>query len=204
MSELWIATSNPKKRRELERLLADYSIRTIADLDTPVDIVENGDSFAANAAIKATTLSRITGGLAIGDDSGLCVDGLDGRPGIHSARYAGPAATDQDRIQKLLAELDALADDARRAHFVCHICVARDGDVVATFEQHCHGVIAAEPRGSEGFGYDPVFLPDEYRNHDPAPSFAELTPSRKDSISHRGRALRELVAYLQTAEHSAP
>ncbi len=200
MTDLWIATANPKKRVELERVLAAdrYRILTIRDLDEPIDIVEDGDSFAANAAIKATTLAKITGKPTIGDDSGICVDALDGAPGIFSARYAGPGKTDRDRIDKLLAELAERPDAPRTAHFTCHICLAGPDGVIATFEEHCHGTIATEPRGEEGFGYDPVFLPDEFAAETPHPSFAQLRPDQKDEISHRGRALRRLVEYLST------
>ncbi|MCA8942110.1 MAG: RdgB/HAM1 family non-canonical purine NTP pyrophosphatase [Planctomycetes bacterium] len=204
MTDLWIATGNAKKRVELERLLggAGYRILTIADLDDPLEIVEDGDTFAANAAIKALTLNRITGELAIGDDSGLCVDGLGGGPGVFSARYAGPDASDRDRIDKLLAELAPLPTDARRAHFVCHISVADGGEVVAEFTGECHGYIASEPQGDGGFGYDPVFVPDAFANREPAPTFAELDPTEKDAISHRGIALRRLVEHLTTADQS--
>lgn len=203
MTDLWIATGNAKKRVELERLLggAGYRIRTIADLDTQIEIVEDGDTFAANAAIKALALHLATGKLAVGDDSGLCVDGLDGGPGVYSARYAGPGASDRDRIDKLLGQLGGLPEKARRARFVCHVCVAERGEVVAGFQGECHGRIARQPRGAHGFGYDPVFVPDEFADREPAPTFAELDPDEKDAISHRGIALRSLVAHLTTADH---
>ena len=199
MKDLWLATANAKKLKELDRLLEGegYRLRSIADLPEPIDIVEDGDTFAANAEIKASTLAELTGGLAVGDDSGLSVEALDGRPGIRSARYAGPDATDADRIEKLLGELRERPEAGRRAWFTCSICLSSPDGVVSRFEDHCYGVIAEAPRGVAGFGYDPVFLPDEYADQDPKPSFAELTPAQKDAISHRGRALRQLIEHLQ-------
>ena len=159
MTVLWIATANPKKRIELDRLLNDTGLefRTMADLPEPLEIIEDGVTFADNAAIKASVLTSVVGEWAIGDDSGLSVDALDGRPGVLSARYAGPDADDAARNAKLLSELaDASSPASRRAHFTCNICLASPEGVLAQFEQHCHGWIADAPRGDGGFGYDPV------------------------------------------------
>lgn len=195
--ELWIATANAKKRLELERLLGPlgYAIRNLADHPTPIGWVEDRPDFAGNAAIKASTVARAVGRPAIGDDSGLEVRALGGAPGVMSARYAGPEASDADRIDKLLAELDGAVD--RRARFVCHVCVAApDGTVLATFEDTCEGVIATAPSGAGGFGYDPVFVPAGAAARAPAPTFAELSAHEKDAISHRGKALRRLRSWL--------
>jgi XTP/dITP diphosphohydrolase len=197
MTDLWIASGNTGKRRELERLLAPlgYRIRSIDDAPGPVAIVEDGTTFAQNAATKARALAVAVSALAVGDDSGLCVDALGGRPGVHSARYAGPGATDAERIEKLLDELDGVED--RRAHFTCHVCLAGPGgELLRTIEAHCHGRILETPSGSGGFGYDPVFVPDEFAGKDPELSFADLSAEQKDAISHRGRALSQLIELL--------
>ncbi|MBK8977753.1 MAG: non-canonical purine NTP pyrophosphatase [Planctomycetes bacterium] len=203
--ELWVASANRKKRKELERLLAPlgFALRSLAELPEPLDIVEDRPDFAGNAEVKATTLARHVGALALGDDSGLCVDALGGEPGVHSARWAGPGATDADRIDKLLHELERrhelAATTDRRARFVCHLCLAApDGSVLARVEETCEGVIVDTPRGSDGFGYDPVFVPDAGDGDPgPAPTFAELSAAAKDAISHRGKALRSLARILR-------
>ncbi len=199
MKQLWVATANPKKRIELERMLAPlgYTVRSLADLDTEVVITEDRDTFAGNAEAKALPLARVVNDLAIGDDSGLCVDALDGGPGVLSARYAGPGTSDVDRYQKLLAALEENTAATRRAHFACSICLARPSGPVAVFEGICPGEITTEPRGTTGFGYDPVFVADASRRESSTPpTFAELDATEKDAISHRGKALRKLVAFL--------
>jgi XTP/dITP diphosphohydrolase len=196
MTELWIATGNPKKREELDRLLRPLGIELRLQSEAPsaVEVVEDCPDFAGNAAKKATTLARIVGSMAVGDDSGLCVDSLGGRPGVHSARYAGDGATDEDRIHKLLSELDGSSD--RSARFISSVCLAGpDGSILATFEESCEGVIQTTPSGDGGFGYDPVFVAQEYL--ETGRSFAELTPEDKDAISHRGKALRRLACWFE-------
>ncbi len=203
MAELWIATGNEQKRRELDRLLRplSYELRLQSEAPVAVDVVEDRPDFAGNAAKKASALAQVVGAMAVADDSGLCVDALGGRPGVLSARYAGPTAADEDRIQKLLAELRDVPDDERTAHFACAVCLAdAHGRMLATFECCCEGIILRAPRGKGGFGYDPVFVPLTPPPDVPAgqtPSFAELTPEQKDAISHRGRALRQLRGFLQ-------
>ncbi len=199
MPTLWIASNNEKKRAELERLLGPlgYELRLQKDAPEPLDVVEDRPDFAGNAELKATALTRLVGAPAIGDDSGLCVDALDGRPGVHSARYAGPNATDADRIAKLLGELDGVPPAERTGRFVCHIClVDAGGQVLARFEESCEGTIAEAPRGERGFGYDPVFTATEHLDAADPPRFAELSAEQKDAVSHRGRALRRLVEHL--------
>ena len=204
MVDLWVATGNEKKRRELERLLnpLGYSIRTPAEAPGPLEVEEDCPDFAGNAAKKAVALATMVGAMAVADDSGLCVDALDGRPGVHSARYAGAGATDQDRVDKLLQELESVPAADRTAHFVCCACLAGvDGRLLATFECCCKGVILREPRGTGGFGYDPVFVARESLTDDApleqTPSFAQLAAEQKDAVSHRGRALRKLREFLQ-------
>lgn len=196
---LWIATGNKKKLVELERLLhpLGLTLRSLADLPRPITIVEDAPTFAGNAAIKARALAAALspGDLALGDDSGLCVDALGGRPGVLSARYGGPGLTDAERVQKLLGELASLPAAQRTARFVCVLAVAdAKGEIVAAIEDTCEGRIATAPGGGGGFGYDPVFVPDAAAGQ----TMAELDAAAKDAISHRGRALRHLAEFLRS------
>lgn len=200
MPELWIATTNAAKHRELERLLRPLgvAVRGAGDATGGFAVVEDRPDFAGNARRKAEALARLTGAVAMGEDSGLSVDALGGRPGVRSARYAGPGATDADRIRKLLTELAGVAPGDRAARFTCSICLCGpDGTVRASLEEHCEGVILDAPRGEGGFGYDPVFVAVEHLDRSPSPSFAQLTPDQKDRVSHRGKALRRLVELLE-------
>jgi len=183
-----IATHNKNKLNELERILTPLNINVAtAELD---EVEETGTTFAQNAFLKADAACRQTGKPAVADDSGLMVDALDGAPGVYSARYAGEGASDDDRIQKLLHNLEDIPKEERTAKFVCSICcVFPNGDKV-TAQGECAGMIGFEPKGTDGFGYDPVFLVNEK-------SFAELSAQEKDKISHRGRALREFAVQLQ-------
>lgn len=200
MPTLWIASGNEKKRVELERLLGPlgYELRLQSEVAGFAPVVEDRPDFAGNAELKAIALARATNAPALGDDSGLCVDALDGRPGVHSARYAGDGATDRDRIDKLLGELEGVAPARRTARFVCHVCLAdAAGEVLCRIEEGCDGSILEGPRGDGGFGYDPVFVAAEHRGLDVAPTFAQLSAAEKDAVSHRGRALRRLVVFLR-------
>lgn len=204
MVDLWVATSNDKKRQELHRLLSPlgYTLRLASEAPEPFHVVEDCPDFAGNAAKKAKVLSRLVGAMAVADDSGLCVDALDGAPGVHSARYAGNAATDEDRIHKLLEQLRDVPDPRRTARFVCCVCLTdKECKVLAAFECLCEGMILRAPRGGGGFGYDPVFVAQDLLADgvplEHAPTFAELTPQQKDAISHRGKALRRLRGFLQ-------
>ncbi|MCI8553696.1 MAG: XTP/dITP diphosphatase [Clostridiales bacterium] len=193
---LIVATHNSKKLRELERILAPLGIEPVTGemAGIPLDEVEEtGTTFEENAFLKAEAACRQTGLPAVADDSGLAVDALDGRPGVYSARYAGEGASDADRICKLLTELEGVPEERRTARFVCAVCcVFPDGRTV-TARGECPGVIGAEPRGNDGFGYDPIFVVEGGR------TYAELTAAEKDAISHRGNALRQFAARL--AEH---
>ncbi|MCB9872223.1 MAG: RdgB/HAM1 family non-canonical purine NTP pyrophosphatase [Planctomycetes bacterium] len=198
MPELWVATGNAKKRVELERLLQPLgiSLRLQSEAPQAVEVVEDCPDFAGNAAKKARALAAVVGAPAVADDSGLCVDALGGRPGVLSARYAGPDASDADRVAKLLAELRDTPDAARTARFVCSVClVGSDGRICAAFEETCEGVIGIRPSGAGGFGYDPVFVAQPHVST--TTTFAELTAEQKDAISHRGKALRRLRSWLQ-------
>jgi len=197
---LWLATGNAKKRAELERLLAPlgFALKTLVDLPAPIELVEDAPDFAGNAARKAIAVARAARAPALGDDSGLCVDTLGGRPGVLSARYGGLGASDADRIALLLTELRGVPPERRTARFVCSLCLAtEDGRIAATIEDTCEGRIASAPAGAGGFGYDPIFVPDATAVSAEGPTMAELSAAQKDAISHRGRALRRLVEVLR-------
>ena len=187
-----MATGNPGKIREIAALLAPLGAEIVAQSEFGVSSAdETGDSFEANALIKARHAAEATGLPAIADDSGLCVDALDGRPGVHSARYAGEGATDAMNVDKLLQALDGVDD--RGAGFQCVALFVEPGDGrVVSAHGEWRGSILTERRGEGGFGYDPVFLdPDSGR------ASAELTPEEKNARSHRGQALRELALLLE-------
>lgn len=200
MPVLWIGSNNKKKRAELERLLAPLGIelRTPEQLGQPYDPVESAPDFAGNARIKASALARLAGGVALADDSGLCVDALGGRPGVLSARYGGPGLDDRGRLLRLLDELRDVPAPQRTAHFTCSLCVCGpDGAVLAALEERCEGTLLHEPVGAGGFGYDPIFVPREFGS-DPGKTFAVLDAATKDRLSHRGKALRALLGRLPT------
>lgn len=185
---LVIATHNPDKIVEFRRILAPLGVKV--DAVPLAEAEETGTTFAENARIKAEAACRETGLPAVADDSGLAVAALGGAPGVYSARYAGPDASDEDRVQKLLGELRSVPPEERGAKFVCSICcVFPNGDAV-TADGECAGSIAFAPRGDGGFGYDPVFLVGDR-------TFAEFRPEEKDAVSHRGRALRRFAELLQ-------
>ena len=184
-----VGTRNKGKLAELESLLADVSIRAVSLAQFPEapDIEEDGDTFEANAAKKATVLAQTIGEWVVADDSGLEVDALDGRPGIYSARYAGEPTDDKANVSKLLGELKGVPTSQRTARFRCVIALASPEELLLTVTGACEGVILEERRGHGGFGYDPVFFYEPFGE-----SFAELTQSQKNQVSHRGRALVEL------------
>ncbi|MBQ3929034.1 MAG: XTP/dITP diphosphatase [Clostridia bacterium] len=189
-----IASNNEKKVEELSRILKPLGItaKTAAQLGTSLeDVEETGETFKENAEIKAKAACKKTGYPAIADDSGLMVDALGGRPGVYSARYAGENATDEQKINKLLDELHNSGKTDRTAHFECVICCYfPNGEELFAFGK-CDGSIGYAPRGNDGFGYDPIFFIEGNK------TFAELTDTQKDAVSHRGRALRELAELLR-------
>jgi XTP/dITP diphosphohydrolase len=194
--QLIVATRNAHKTREIEQIFGSaLAVRDLTAHPEISEITESGTSFEENAKLKAIAVSRKLPGLVIADDSGLEVDALGDAPGIQSARYAGVNASDTERIAKLLrqlAKVDAKGDQ-RRARFRCILAVARDGHVLATFEGVVEGKIAERPRGSHGFGYDPIFIPNGFKE-----TFAELPVNVKNNISHRAKAIRKLQARLST------
>jgi len=191
MTKILIASHNPKKRHELETLLKGFSgikVINLSDLKvTPPIIVEDGRTFRQNAVKKALTVSRFFDGLVLGDDSGLEVEALDGKPGVRSARFARKNATDVENNEKLLKLLDSVPEKNRQARFVCHIALAEKGMLVGSFEGLVYGEIGLECRGDNGFGYDPLFMPKGHKE-----TFAEMEQARKNRISHRAAALREV------------
>ena len=191
-----VATMNAGKLREYEPLLAEVpelELETMASLPEPVDVVEDRDTFVGNALKKATEIARVAGIACLADDSGLEVDVLGGRPGVYSARYAGEGATDAENNAKLLDELSGAADDMRTARFRCVIVIVDgNGRELATAEGACEGHIGREPKGTHGFGYDPLFVPDGYTQ-----TMAELGPETKNEISHRAKAAAKLAPLLQ-------
>ncbi|MBX3279619.1 MAG: RdgB/HAM1 family non-canonical purine NTP pyrophosphatase [Acidobacteria bacterium] len=195
MQELLIATTNPGKIAEIRSLLAGlpYSVIGLSDLDANIPSPEEtGTTFAENALLKAVYYREHSAGLlTLADDSGLVVDALRGAPGIHSARYAGKNASSAEMISKLLSEMQGVPIESRTARFVCAIALAGDG-MQTVFEGSCNGLIAFEPRGVGGFGYDPVFIDVEL-----GLTFAEIPPESKAQRSHRGKALREVREFLQ-------
>jgi XTP/dITP diphosphohydrolase len=193
---LVIGSRNRKKREEIVEILGDLGLE-LRDLsgwpDVP-DVVEDGTTFVDNARKKATELARYIGQWVLGEDSGLVVPGLNGRPGVYSARYAGKQGDDAANNTRLLAELAPLPEDRREAYYVCTAALASpQGDVRVVVEGRCHGVIVRELRGTGGFGYDPLFLIREYHR-----TFGELSARVKHALSHRARALSQLRPILRS------
>lgn len=209
---LFLASTNPGKLREFRSaaLANGIAVEALSDIGQLPDCVEDGQTFEENARKKALHYSRYSEGLVFADDSGLTVDALDGAPGIRSARFAGPLASDAANNTKLIEELRRVAVDRvpratgsdasllPAAHYICVIALARRGQVIALTEGRADGVILCEPRGSGGFGYDPYFF------YPPlGKTFAELSPEEKFAVSHRGAAFRKLLAFLEERGPSA-
>ena len=193
MIDLLLASDNQGKLAELRMLLpADVEIRTLSDLGLPSP-VETGRTIAENSAIKAVESARASGLLTLADDSGLEVDALDGRPGVLSKRFAGDRGDDEANIDLLLSELAAVDDAGRAASFLCVLTLAVPEGVLADAAGRLHGRIGRERRGSGGFGYDPIFVIEDGR------TVAELGAAEKNAISHRGRALRQILPALLIA-----
>jgi XTP/dITP diphosphohydrolase len=189
---LLLATHNEHKRRELARLLEGHELELLAaDVALPP---EDGETFVENALGKARAAALATGRICIADDSGIEAAALGGAPGVRSARYAGEYATDEENLAKLLREAPVGSGLA----YVCALVYVDPGaGVERVFEARCTGSLAAEPRGAGGFGYDPAFLPDEKDWAPPTLTMAQLSDAQKDAISHRGRAARNLLAWLR-------
>lgn len=193
MTEFIIATNNKKKLVELDRILNPLGIKAVTARSKGIDlgdVEETGVTFAENAYIKAKAAYDRCGLPVIADDSGLCVDALDGRPGVFSARYGGHDAPYTTKIDMLLSELKDVPEEKRGAHFTCSVCCILPSGETIRAEGYCYGKIAFSPSGEGGFGYDPVFLYD-------GRSFASLSSEEKDAVSHRGSALRKLRDKLE-------
>jgi non-canonical purine NTP pyrophosphatase (RdgB/HAM1 family) len=192
MHQLLLATRNSHKTREFAEILGDgFDVHDLADVAELPMVKETGLTFEANAILKAVETSKHFQELVVADDSGLEVDALHGAPGIYSARYAGENASDAANIAKLLAELTRYDPAPHSARFRCSLALAREGKILGIFEGVVEGTIVGEPRGSAGFGYDPVFQPQEFEQ-----TFAEFSPVEKNRISHRTRAIRSLRTAL--------
>jgi len=189
------ATNNKGKVREFKEILAPLGIEvsSLAEEGIDIDVEETGATFEENAFIKARAIAQLRGCAVLADDSGLCVDALGGKPGVYSARWAGEGATDAQKIEKLLSDMEG--KDNRRAHFETAIAyVGADGKELLA-KGRTEGVLLTEPHGVNGFGYDPIFLSDDLKK-----TFAEATDAEKNSVSHRGRALRKMYDLLKEEE----
>ncbi len=191
--KLLIATKNRGKAREYRELLSSlpFKVLSLAELGINDDVEETGSTFSENALLKAQTYAQLSGLLTWADDSGLVVDALHGWPGVHSARHAGPHATDADRIDILLQKLRGVPPENRTAAFFCVVAIATPDGRAWTTEGTCSGVIIDKPVGSKGFGYDPVFFVPPLGQ-----TFAQMTPTQKNAISHRGIAARKAKTLL--------
>lgn len=190
-----LATRNEGKVEEMRSLVRDLSVELLSlrDVAGAPNVLEDGDTFEENALKKAREIAYATGLTTLADDSGLCVDALDGRPGILSARYAGTTASDEEKCARILEEMSGVPDGRRSARFVCVLALVSPQGEERLFRGECRGWIAREPRGTGGFGYDPIFYHEESGR-----TFAEMERESKNAVSHRGRALRQFAAYLRT------
>lgn len=195
-----LATGNRHKLAEMEELLPSLRLQRLPEgFEMPP---EDGDSFEANALIKARAVWAACGGTVLADDSGIEAEDLGGAPGIYSARYAGEGASDETNLSKLLREVDAAGGD-RRVAYVCALALIDELGAEYVFEARCEGRLLAERRGEGGFGYDPAFVPDD-TGPDDERTYAELSPAEKNEISHRGRATRLLARHLGLAKAGSP
>lgn len=193
MKTIVLASNNINKVREISEKVKSYDIKIISQSEAgcDIDVEETGTTFIENATLKAEAIYKILGMPVIADDSGLEVDALNGEPGVYTKRYAGPNATDEDKINKVLNLLKDVEESKRTARFKCAICYIDEKGEKHIFEEACEGKIANKPCGTAGFAYDPIFL---YGSK----SFAEMTSEEKNEISHRGKAVEKLIEYLKS------
>ncbi len=192
-----IATRNQGKVDEIAAMMKGLPtvFLSLADVSEVPEVTEDGETFEENAVKKAVTVAASTGIVTLSDDSGLCVDALNGRPGVLSARYAGGTASDAEKCAAILEEMQGVPDDLRTARFVCVLALAAPDNELELFRGVCEGTITREPRGKAGFGYDPIFYYPEA-----GCTFAQMDRDMKNRVSHRGKALRQLAAYLWALE----
>lgn len=194
--ELLIATKNTGKVKEIEKLLSNLpvTLKSLNDFPHIPEPEETGSTFAENAVLKARYYALQTNLPALADDSGLEIKALNNAPGIFSARYAGENASQSEKIEKILAEIEQVESDNRQARFVCSVAISdQNGAISFSADGTCNGKISLEPRGNNGFGYDPVFIPDGFSE-----TFGELSDNVKQQISHRAQAIQKIIAYLQS------
>ncbi|OZU89797.1 non-canonical purine NTP pyrophosphatase [Virgibacillus indicus] len=194
MKQIIIATKNKGKAKEFKEFFAGYGIETksLLDFEKEIqDIEETGSTFEENAALKAEQIRDLLSVPVLADDSGLIIDALNGRPGIFSARYAGEPKSDQANIKKVLAELKTVPEKVRTARFICVLAIAIPGEETIFRTGYCEGKIDFEVKGSNGFGYDPIFTPEGYSK-----TMAQLSPAEKNSISHRKQAIIQLEEWM--------
>lgn len=186
--ELVVATKNKKKLKEIKEILKDLDleITSLSDYSNIPRIIENGTTFKDNAVKKAVKIARFTKKLTLGEDSGLCVEALDGRPGVYSSRFSGKDKSDLKNNLKVLKALKGMPLNKRKAGYTCAVALADEHGLVAVREGKCRGIIGFEQKGNFGFGYDPLFIIPEYKK-----TFAQLGPRIKHKISHRYRALEK-------------
>jgi XTP/dITP diphosphohydrolase len=194
MRNIIVATKNKGKYHEIKEILTDmpFNVLSMDDKNLDIDIVENGNTFEENSLIKAREVCKLTGDIVIADDSGLEIDYLNGRPGIHSSRFGGENTTDEERNRKLLTILEKVPFEKRKARFVCVIAVVYPEGNYFTVKGTCDGYIDFEPKGKNGFGYDPIFYVPEYDM-----TTAQMEPKEKHKISHRGKALKLMIEELK-------
>ena len=192
-----IATGNSDKVREINEILEGTGFEAVSmkSIGINPDIVEDADSFRGNALIKAQAVHALCKEYVIADDSGLCIDALDGAPGIYSSRFCGEDSTYEEKFKKIFEMLKDVPEEKRTAHFTCAIAVVRPDGSYFTVEETFEGVLHEEPKGENGFGYDPIFYVPEY-----GMTSAEMSPEMKHSMSHRGKALRAMVKKLTESE----
>lgn len=194
MLELLVATKNKKKLKEIKEILSPLNLRIIslADYHNTPRIIENGKTFRENAVKKAIKISRFSGELTLGEDSGLCVEALGGKPGVYSARFAGKDKSDIKNNLKIIKLLEGLPLSKRKAYYSCAVALADEKGLIGVVEGKCFGRIAFAPRGHFGFGYDPIFIIPKYKK-----TFAELGPAIKHRMSHRYHALEKAKKIIQ-------